>query len=480
MITFSMSEKTVTTHNSNNAAEDVKASDRLLQAIHELQSVHQRKQRYGAWGCTSEELQQLILQATPLLGRCSNRASSYDGSFNQTTVATHPLVKYAQGLCTCLQAPGIPRQAIPDLQAAVKLQPSLTDAWSTLAHCYWECGELGMARNCLMTGLRLSLEPSAGSAASAAPRRNALLQLSMLVRQQQAADASALPAVRGEALALSRDLARAAVELDVTDGYSWYVLALAQLGLYLQAPLQLPGSSSSRPRELQHLLGSFQQAERCGLSDLGDLYFNRAALHTYNQDFPEALKDYRCAQELDPSLPTQAEVEAILTLVSQLSSLVTNKGGVKHKQWSKITAVLAKDAAKASELLSKGLMHHEGLSLAGLTSLKPGGVNRGMALLCRPLVFIAPPLNASATLYLVCVDTAGSCFALALVRVSHDAFNMSQLLTVVHPELHNISVTIRGQAHSFPLIKVDAPNMMLVDGVPVHQEAHAPTSLHAL
>ena len=44
-------------------------------------------------------------------------------------------------------------------------------------------------------------------------------------------------------------------------------------------------------------------------------------------------------------------------------------------------------------------MHHQsGLTLAGLSDLTPG-TNKGQALLCRPLVFLAPPLNASATLW---------------------------------------------------------------------------------
>ena len=54
--------------------------------------------------------------------------------------------------------------------------------------------------------------------------------------------------------------------------------------------------------------------------------------------------------------------------------------------------------SQARQLLSLGLMHHQsGLTLAGLSDLTPG-TNKGQALLCRPLVFLAPPLNASATL----------------------------------------------------------------------------------
>ncbi|EFJ42533.1 hypothetical protein VOLCADRAFT_97422 [Volvox carteri f. nagariensis] len=66
------------------------------------------------------------------------------------------------------------------------------------------------------------------------------------------------------------------------------------------------------------------------------------------------------------------------------------------------------------------------------------GMNRGVAVLCRPLVFVSPPLNASGTLYLICVDTDSNCFVLALTHIHHDAFHMSQLLTITHPDLKHV------------------------------------------
>ena len=47
--------------------------------------------------------------------------------------------------------------------------------------------------------------------------------------------------------------------------------------------------------------------------------------------------------------------------------------------------------------------------------------------------------------YVVCVDTSGACFVLALVRIAHDAFNMTQLLAVAHPELLAVEVQWRGK-----------------------------------
>ncbi|GFR48021.1 hypothetical protein Agub_g9851, partial [Astrephomene gubernaculifera] len=89
----------------------------------------------------------------------------------------------------------------------------------------------------------------------------------------------------------------------------------------------------------------------------------------------------------------------------------------------------------AAEVLPR--THHERLQLRSLRELHPGP-NPGQVVLCRPLVFVAPPLNASGTLYLVCVDTGGCVFVLSLAHVHHDAFDMTALLAVLHPQLRNV------------------------------------------
>lgn len=58
----------------------------------------------------------------------------------------------------------------------------------------------------------------------------------------------------------------------------------------------------------QQALDAFEQAQHSGCADLADLYYNRAALHTFTQEFQAALDDYAHAQELDPTLPCDLQV----------------------------------------------------------------------------------------------------------------------------------------------------------------------------
>ncbi|KAG2446526.1 hypothetical protein HYH02_008513 [Chlamydomonas schloesseri] len=265
-------------------------------------------------------------------------------------------------------------------------------------------------------------------------------------------------ATAAAALAASLAHARRALDMDIENGYSWYVLAMAQMAAYFKgehaAGLWSGGAAGGAGAgagagarggrgELHRVLAAFAQAERCGCADLPDLHYNRAALHAFTQDFAAALQDYATAARLDPAGlagVAAAQSEALLVLLGQLAGLVAGRGGVRERHWAAVTSLLAADAARGAELLPR--IHHERLALRTLRDLAPGS-NRGVVLLCRPLVFVAPPLAASSsgTLYLVCVDTAGSVLALALSHIPHDAFDMTALLAVLHPELRHVHVT---------------------------------------
>lgn len=44
--------------------------------------------------------------------------------------------------------------AIDALSKVVKLDPSMPDAWNTMAECYWQGGDYDMAQKCLENSLK--------------------------------------------------------------------------------------------------------------------------------------------------------------------------------------------------------------------------------------------------------------------------------------------------------------------------------------
>lgn len=96
------------------------------------------------------------------------------------------------------------KEAEDHLSKAVKLNPSLVDAWLCLGNCIWKKGDLNAAKNCFMFAL------------GKGPNKKILCQLSMLERKLSH-DAENPEEIVDESIKHARE----AIALDVKDGYSW-------------------------------------------------------------------------------------------------------------------------------------------------------------------------------------------------------------------------------------------------------------------
>ncbi|CAN0330208.1 unnamed protein product, partial [Scytosiphon promiscuus] len=67
------------------------------------------------------------------------------------------------------------------------------------------------------------------------------------------------------------------------------------------------------------------QKESTGGGRNPDLFFNRAHVFHYREDYPEAVRDYRVAGGLDPSLPVGPALHSIEIGVKRLAELVERK-----------------------------------------------------------------------------------------------------------------------------------------------------------
>ncbi|CAM9146813.1 unnamed protein product, partial [Laminaria digitata] len=230
------------------------------------------------------------------------------------------------------------------LAKAVKLHPAEPDGWDALGHCYWKKPDLLAARRCFHQALDKGRKPES------------LRQLSMLLRQ--------LPGTAEEAsdhLQESLRLAKEAVALDVASGTSWYVLGNAYVASFFR--------NSRGVKDLDRALQAYKKAESNGGGGNPDLFFNRAHVFHYREDYTEAVRDYRLARDLDPSLPVDQALHSIETGVERLAKLVEKKGGLKAKRLSQLIASLGGTSAR------KGL--GEAHRLVRLRDLMLGG-NRGV------------------------------------------------------------------------------------------------------
>ena len=131
------------------------------------------------------------------------------------------------------------------LKKAAKLNPTLEGAWICLGQLLWKKGNLDGAKNCY------------AAVTSRAPNKKASQCMSMLCRTIAKAKAAPGTDEQKEHVVESLKHAKAAIKLDVTDGYSWYQCGMAYM-------TQFFAEGATDPNKLSQSLQCFASAEKGG------------------------------------------------------------------------------------------------------------------------------------------------------------------------------------------------------------------------
>ena len=116
--------------------------------------------------------------------------------------------------------------------------------------------------------------------------------------------------------------------MDLTDPDSWYTLGNAYVSNFF--------TITHSATDLQKGVTAYNKA--CDLSDPDgdrpnpDLYFNRARVMKYLEEFEKARVDYKKAADLDPTLPTAGPLQEIRQWVARAADLVKRQGRVKVRR----------------------------------------------------------------------------------------------------------------------------------------------------
>ncbi|RDY01667.1 Tetratricopeptide repeat protein 5 [Mucuna pruriens] len=198
------------------------------------------------------------------------------------------------------------KEAEDHLSKAVKLNPSLADAWLCLGNCIWKKGDLTAAKNCLSLAL------------DKGPNKKILCQLSMLKRKMsQGAENQA------ELVEESIQHAKEAITLDVKDGNSWYNLGNACLTSFFV-------TGAWDHAKLLHSLKAYQNA-----------------VNKYLENYQRALSGFEAAALKDPGLNAAEEVQKIVNLLDKVDNLL--KGHVRAKRMASLAS-----SRVTIDLLSEG------------------------------------------------------------------------------------------------------------------------------
>ncbi|KAI9088549.1 hypothetical protein K1719_029663 [Acacia pycnantha] len=336
--------------------------------------------------------------------------------------------------------PDYNKEAEDHLSKAVKLNPSLADAWLCLGNCIWKKGDLSAAKNCLSLAL------------SKGPNKNILCQLSMLKRKMsQGAENQA------ELVEESIQHAKEAITLDVKDGYSWYNLGNACLTSFFV-------SGSWDHSKLQHSVKAYQNAEKDErMNSNPDLYFNSAIVNRYLENYERALSGFEAAALKDPSLNAAEEVQKIVSLLDKLDNL-TRGGHLKAKRMASLASSLA--TVNLNPSYNRATVDH---MLEGL--------NRAVAIDGKVLFFVTN--DTVAPLYYLLCDSNQNCFVLTVYGLRIDVIKERDQLMLLDPYFRQVDFSWKEKHYKFKSIRVDFPEQVLVNGKAVTPQQVVPSSIQA-
>ncbi|XP_046931327.1 tetratricopeptide repeat protein 5 isoform X2 [Lynx rufus] len=370
------------------------------------------------------------------------------------------VVGSAQGKAQVLMLTGKALNVTPDyspkaeelLSKAVKLEPKLVEAWNQLGEVYWKKGDIASAHTCFSGAL------------THCKNKVSLQNLSMVLRQLRTDTGDE----HSRHVMDSVRQAKLAVQMDVHDGRSWYILGNAYLSLYF--------NTGQNPKISQQALSAYAQAEKVDRMACSnpDLHLNRATLHKYEENYGEALEGFSRAAALDPAWPEPRQREQqLLEFLNRLTSLLESKGKVKTKKLQSMLGSL-----RPTHLGPCGDGRYQSasgqkltLELKPLSALQPG-VNSGAVVLGKVVFSLTTEEKVPFTFGLV--DSDGPCCAVMVYNMVQSwGVLIGDSVAIPEPNLRLHRIQHKGKDYSFCSIRVETPLLLVVNGKPQGSSSQA-------
>ncbi|CAK6432432.1 unnamed protein product [Pipistrellus nathusii] len=338
------------------------------------------------------------------------------------------------------------------LSKAVKLEPKLVEAWNQLGEVYWKKGDVAAAHTCFSGAL------------THCKNKVSLQNLSMVLRQLRTDSGDE----HSRHVMDSVRQAKLAVQMDVHDGRSWYILGNAYLSLYF--------NTGQNPKISQQALSAYAQAEKVDrtASSNPDLHLNRATLHKYEENYGEALDGFSRAAVLDPAWPEpQQREQQLLEFLNRLTSLLESKGKVKTKKLQSMLGSL-----RPAHLGPCGDGRYQSasgqkvtLELKPLSALQPG-VNSGAVVLGKVVFSLTSEEKVPFTFGLV--DSDGPCCAVMVYNMVQSwGVLIGDSVAIPEPSLRHHRIQHKGKDYSFSSVRVETPLLLVVNGKPQGSSSQA-------
>ncbi|XP_077982744.1 tetratricopeptide repeat protein 5-like [Glandiceps talaboti] len=396
------------------------------------------------------------------LSRAINKTDDVSKEMERTLSVLNNLQEKVQNKAIYLMLQGKTLNILPKydsgaydaLSRAVKLDPKLVEAWNQLGECYWKNKDIDSAKNCFTGALNHSRN------------KVSLRNLSMVLRQ-----IGSDPSEKIKCIQESVDIAKEAVQMDLKDGTSWFILGNAYLSLFF--------ASGQSPQILMQCLKAYTQAERDSVANCNpDLHFNRSIAYKYQEEYQLALIGFTRASALDPTwTEPKDKLKELLDYLAKVTDLVNHKGRLKSKRLQGLIKSLSeKDLGPyggGSYTSSKGDTVKLNYMMLNQLAI---GLNTQTVVMGK--VVCSVTIDEAIPFTFAMVDTDGTCFAVTVYNIAQGyGVIIGDTVAIPEPFAQLNQVEHGGKTFKFYSLRVETPMVMVVNGKKLGIDKQAPSLL---
>ena len=326
------------------------------------------------------------------------------------------------------------------LSSSIKLRPQLTEAWNQLGECYWKRGKAGdqqSALNCFESALKYEIN------------KISLRNISMVLRQL-----GNTPEEKNNNLLKSVEKAKQALECDVTDGVSWYILGNAYLTLFFRSQMSKKDDSVLNACKAAYLKAYNDKVAK----NQSDFLFNYASVLQYEEQFLRALECLHRAAYLDPEWNEPLERKnALIAYLKDSCEMCAKRASLKPRRIQNFIDTLSKD--------SKLYANQKLTNLSDLSS----GENPSVFLLAKVIACIN---NSSAMAHTYCViDRDKQCVILLVYNLSLESGpKLGDTVVVEKPFVKCHEFSFESIDYKFKSIRIENPLNLIINNRKVSKD----------
>lgn len=337
------------------------------------------------------------------------------------------------------------------LSRAVKLNPTLVEAWNELGESYWKKGDWVTAKTCFEGALQHK------------KNKVSLRCLSMVLRQLPYSTPE--ESIANVELGLSKG--KEAVSLDTTDGLSWSIMGNAYFAHFFLV--------SQNPKTLKQAMSAYAQAEKDVVSrTTPELHYNKGIALKYEEEFLAALDCFKQAQALDPTWEgPKAQETVLLKYIADIVNLIELKGKLKAK---KVSSMVENILPKHLGPYGGGEYRSPSGASVNLTQVAfsdlEDGLNKEKVILGKVICSVHTENSVPFTFCMI--DRTGQCLAVTLYNLSPGkGVIIGDSVAIAEPFFTKINLNHKNQAYSFQLVRVESPLVLVINGKKASRELQA-------